>query len=295
MAVIVQVFGGLGNQMFQYAAGRALSYRLQMPLKLDLSRFEDYPLRSYKLSHFNIQEEFATPGDLEAFSIPEKGLPLILFRAKNFMLSRHQKKIFIEKKGGFDEDFHRISRSCWLKGYWQSEKYFKPIEKLIRREFKLQEKPDPLNRELLRDISEKLSVSIHVRRGDYVKNPVTNEYHGFLGKAYYDKAIQYFESKIKSPVFFVFSDDIEWAENNLKTEHPMVFVNHNGEKKDYEDLRLMWNCKYHIIANSSFSWWGAWLNNDHKKEVVAPKQWFSEKEMKKRGTIEIVPTEWYRL
>ncbi len=281
--------------MFQYAAGRALSYRLQIPLKLDLSKFEDYTLRSYKLNHFDIQEDFATPEDLEAFSPPEKGLPLVLFRAKNFMKPRHQKKIFIEKKVGYDEDFNRISGSCWLKGYWQSEKYFEPIEKLIRREFKLHEEPDPLNRELLRDIKDKLSVSVHVRRGDYVANPVTNEVHGFLGTSYYEKAIQYLQSKIKSPVFFVFSDDIEWAEKNLKTDHPLVFVDHNGGEKDYEDLRLMWNCKYHIIANSSFSWWGAWLSNYDGQYVIAPKNWFTPKIMEKKGELEIVPDRWIRL
>lgn len=294
MCIITELYGGLGNQMFQYAAGRTLSHRLQVPLKLDLSKFQDYKLRSYKLNHFNIREDIATTEDLEAFSIPEKGLPNLLFRAKNFILSRHQKKIFIEK-GGYDEDFHRILSRCWLKGYWQSVKYFKPIEKLIRREFRLHENPDPLNREFLEDIKQKHSVSVHVRRGDYVKNPVTHEVHGFLGKSYYDKAIQYFESRIQSPVFFVFSDDIEWARNHLESDHPMIFVDHNGEEKDYEDLRLMWNCKHHIIANSSFSWWGAWLNNDPKKEVVAPKQWFSEKEMKRRENIEIVPPEWVRL
>lgn len=295
MCIITELYGGLGNQMFQYAAGRALSHRLQVSLKLDLSKFKDYSLRSYKLNHFDIQEDLARSEDLKTYTIPENGWPLFFFRVRNFFLPRHSKQIFIQKETGYDEDFDHINRSCWLKGYWQSERYFKDIEEIIRKEFKLKEKPGQSNRELLKEIEKLSSVSVHVRRGDYVEDSVTNEVHGFLGKEYYDRAIKHFESRLESPAFFVFSDDIEWARKNISAQNPLIFVDHNGKEKDYEDLRLMWNCKHHIIANSSFSWWGAWLSNHKEQNVIAPKNWFTPKIMQKKGDIEIVPDRWITL
>lgn len=295
MAIVVQLIGGLGNQMFQYAAGRSLAHRLDLPLKLDLSKFEEYKLRNYKLNHLSIEEYYATPDDLESFSIPEKGWERLWYRVQNFVLPWHSKKVIKQRKWSYDEGFHLIRNSCLLKGYWQSEKYFKNIEEIIRNEFQVKEEIDGTNKNYLEKINNSNSVSIHIRRGDYVTNPGTNKVHGFLGEEYYKKAIQYFESEIEAPEFFVFSDDIEWARENLRANNSIVFVDHNGEEKDYEDLRLMMNCKYHIIANSSFSWWGAWLGKYPEKKVIAPNQWYSEREMKRRENVEIVPDRWIRL
>jgi hypothetical protein len=292
MAIIVELIGGLGNQMFQYAAGRALSNRLDLPLKLDISRLKNDKLRSYRLHHLSIKEEFATAQDLESYNEPETQVERIYYRVKSFVLPWHLKQVIHERNSGYDEDFTKIRNDCLLKGYWQSENYFKTIEKVIRNEFCVNKKPDGINAELLSNINLCTSVSMHIRRGDYVTNPVTNKVHGFLGKGYYERAIKFFESNLSEPVFFVFSDDIDWAREHIRTNYPLVFVDHNGERKDYEDLRLMKNCKYHIIANSSFSWWGAWLGEYHNKEVIAPKKWFTPKEMERRGNIDIVPERW---
>jgi len=135
-------------------------------------------------------------------------------------------------------------------------------------------------------------VSLHIRRGDYVSNRSTLEIHGVLGIDYYVRALNLMEEKVKEPQIFVFSDDIPWARDNLKTNLPLQFIDHNGVEKNYEDLRLMSNCKNHIIANSSFSWWGAWLSSNSEKIVITPMNWFNQSNM---DTRDLIPVSWYRI
>ncbi len=136
------------------------------------------------------------------------------------------------------------------------------------------------------------SVSLHIRRGDYVSNKVTNQVHGVCDLNYYSHAISYIAERISNTHLFVFSDDPEWAKGNLKTEIPTFFVDNNRADKDYEDLKLMRQCKHNIIANSSFSWWGAWLNQNAGKIVIAPKKWFNDKSI---NTKDLIPEKWIRL
>jgi hypothetical protein len=295
MGIIVQLLGGLGNQMFQYAAGRALAHRLDLPLKLDISSYENDALRSYKLHHLSIKETFANSNEIVSYEAPRLGIKKLLYRVRSHILPWYLKEVIHEKKRGFDEDFFKIKQSCLLNGYWQSEKYFSEIEEIIRSEFKVKRKPEAENAKMLSKIKEHTSVSIHIRRGDYVTNPVTNKVHGFLGLEYYNRAISHFEKRLTDPVFLVFSDDIEWARENIQSNDSLIFVDHNNEDNDYEDLRLMRNCKFHIIANSSFSWWGAWLSEYHNKEVVAPKKWFASSRKQRENVHEIVPKRWMRL
>ena len=161
---------------------------------------------------------------------------------------------------------------------------------MIRKEFTVKGMPDPINESYLEKIIDCESVSVHVRRGDYVSNPTTAQVHGFLGLEYYQKAMNTMLEKIDNPHFFVFSDDPEWTERNIKTDAPVTYIKYNGAK-NYEDLRLMSTCKHHIIANSSFSWWGAWLSPDRENIIIAPKRWFKSDKLNAR---DLIPEPWHK-
>ncbi len=290
-SVIVHLMGGLGNQMFQYAAGRALAQRLGATLKLDVSAYASDPLRSYSLSPFNIQEQFATPAELAAIRRPyESRLAWYMQR-----LSRLLKLPFgwttVQENHfrPFDPRFAIISGHVYLVGYWQSEKYFADMQELIRSECTLKEKPDAANREMAERIAGVQAVSLHIRRGDYVSNPHTNQIHGVCSLAYYQECVRRLAEELSRPHFFVFSDDAAWAQENLRLDYPTTFVAHNGPARPHEDLRLMTLCQYHILANSSFSWWGAWLNPNPDKIVYAPGRWFNDPTL---DTRDLLPSGW---
>jgi hypothetical protein len=192
----------------------------------------------------------------------------------------------------FDPDFFAVPDNVYLEGYWQSENYFKTIENAIKSEFTLKEDPDPQNALLSEKILGSNSVSIHIRRGDYVHNPVTFDYHGVCSLEYYHSAIDTIAKKISNPHFYIFSDDSLWVKQNLGINYPHTYVTHNQGLKDYMDLWLMKLCRHHIIANSSFSWWGAWLCSNPGKIVIAPKQWFNNPDV---NTDDLIPNTWLRL
>jgi hypothetical protein len=257
--VIVKLKGGLGNQMFQYAYGRCLSLRHKTIFKLDKFLFRSQICqkmagitpRKYELGEFNI----------------------------------------VGKIAGFKEIVIKNKNNIYLDGYFQSEKYFKDIRQILLKEFTLRKKTSNFSR-LERQISESNSVSVHIRRGDYVKDIVTRKYHGVQTLGYYLQAMKIIEGKIKKPHFFFFSDDILWVKENFnKVNNPVTFVSNLHRLTNQEELILMSFCKHNIIANSSFSWWGAWLNINPKKIVVAPKRWFRQKVNEKS----IVPREWIRI
>lgn len=264
--VIVDLTGGIGNQLFQYSAGRYLSYIKNTGLSLNLSGFESYKLHKYSLQHFNIQACAITQNDFN----PD----IFTYEEKSFT---------------FDKHFEDVSSEVLLKGYWQSEKYFSAIEDIIRSDLQLNLPLSGLNRVLADEILSAMSVSIHIRRGDYNSNINTFNYHGICDLDYYERAIQIIGSNIRQPHFFVFSDDPEWATENLKTGFKTTFITHNDADTNFEDLRLMSLCKHHIIANSTFSWWGAWLNNKRTKIVIAPKKWFNNAGS---DTTDLIPDQW---
>lgn len=278
--VIVQLKGGLGNQLFQYAIGREIACRNGAELKLDVSIFETCGLRSYRLNHFNIIEEFASQENIQRLN-PGRSQPFawVNSQVKRRLLPYWRQSTIIERCSTFDQDVLKAGKDTYLIGYWQSERYFVGIANLIRNEFTLKENPDGQNQRVLASIEQSNSVSIHIRRGDYVTSPEANQVHGVLGLEYYGGAVDFIASKVSQPQFFVFSDDMAWVKLHLKTSFPMVFVEHNDYLRDYEDLRLISHCKYHIIANSSFSWWGAWLSNFPNKIVIAPQRWFAQDEI----------------
>lgn len=290
--IIVKLIGGLGNQMFQYAAGRALAHKYKTELKLDIRDFKNYTLRSYDLNHFGIIENFATSSDLSRVLLHSEGLATKIFK-QIINNIRHSKPIKYIKEGEYDfqQNILKLSDNVYLDGYWQSEKYFQEIESTIRKEFSFLNPLTPTSQDFMEKIKASESVSLHVRRGDYVSDPKTNSVHGVCGIEYYCSAIDIIIKNVENPCFFVFSDDPEWAYSNIKPEFPTTYVRYNDYSRDYEDMCLMSMCKHNIIANSSFSWWGAWLNGNPEKTVIAPKKWFNSKDL---NTRDLLPDKWHK-
>lgn len=287
--------GGLGNQMFQYALGRHLAILNQTELKLDISALQEKNLkenitpREYELGILNIQENFCEQRILK--KIIKQPLE---FKNLFYLLQRKLSpfKVVTESNYPFNPEVLNVSNNTYLQGYWHSEKYFIEIENLIRKEFQFKYPLDDSNAKLLDKINNSNSISIHIRRSDYITNPDANNHHGVCSIDYYNKSIQLITEKISNPDFFVFSDDMNWVIDHIKINFPITYINHNQGKNSYRDLQLMSCCKHNIIANSSFSWWGAWLNNYKDKIVIAPKKWFNNPNM---DTKDLIPENWIKI
>lgn len=289
--IVVELVGGLGNQLFQYALGRALSVKRGLQLKLDLSSFRNYPLRDYRLGNFRIQAEIASDEDTLQCAYG-RGLIGTAQKIWDKMNPWYARRIVREKSFPFCEDIFKVRDNTLIKGYWQSEKYFIDIASELRDEIVPRSEMSEESMASLAEIRSGESVSLHVRRGDYVENPVTNAYHGVCPQDYYRRAVDVVRQKSKGTgSFFVFSDDPDWVEGNLDIGVPFKTVRHNGPEKDYEDLILMSACSNHVIANSSFSWWGAWLCTNPGKIVVAPSRWFNGA---RSDTRDLIPENWMR-
>ncbi|MBN1585116.1 alpha-1,2-fucosyltransferase [Candidatus Uhrbacteria bacterium] len=299
MLTVVRLKGGLGNQLFQYAAGRAIAVRNGSGLKLDITGYGDQAglatPRTFALAPFVIQAGFANRDEIGGFIGKVsgwKGLVGRLWRKLRRKDTGVLEKVVSESGFGFDPEILGKRGDLYLDGFWQSEKYFSDIAETIRREFTLKKEGELLNTEIARRIGGKSgSVSLHVRRGDYVTDPNTNAYHGTCSPEYYGEAIGLIAEKVSNPHFFVFSDDIEWVKANIGIDYPVTYVSGEG-RPDYEELRLMSYCRHNIIANSSFSWWGAWLNPNPDKIVIAPKRWFSGAS---QDTGDLIPESWIRI
>lgn len=229
--IISKLSGGLGNQMFQYARGLALAKQKNTTLKLDLSFYKKDNRRVFSLSSFNISSKEA-----------------------NFF-----EKLIVKI----------FSPSSYLQGYFQNEKYFERIKDIIREEFQPKESIENKFPDLVNDIKNSNSVSVHVRRTDYL-----NKQHQFiiLGIDYYTKAINKIEKEVSNPKYYFFSDDVEWTKENIPHQSDSVFI----AGKDVDDIHLMALCKHNITANSTFSWWSAWLNLNVDKIVISPRKWFTD-------------------
>lgn len=292
--IISSIIGGLGNQMFQYAAGRALSLERGQPFRLDISGFADYGLHhGFELQRvYDYSAEIAT--EAEVRSILGWQFLSVIRRAVS-----HPGFAFLRRPGfvvephfGYWPGINNVSQDCYLSGYWQSEKYFQNVAEVIRSEFTYKCPLENRNSEFADEISQVSAVSLHVRRGDYAKNPKTTAMHGLCSLDYYREAIQYISVHVEQPYFFIFSDDIAWVKSNLKIDFPCQYVDHNHGSQSYNDMHLMSLCQHHIIANSSFSWWGAWLNPRPNKIVIAPLKWFASKQ---KSTRDLIPSGWISL
>lgn len=280
--------GGVGNQMFQYALGKNLSFLKNVDVKFDITWFDKFEKdtvpRYYSLQEFNITEKIATKKEIGKMEKYKKinGRRNFLH---NFFIANDS--IYVrERSTNFDKRILEVKDNTYLYGYWQSEKYFKNVRDIVRKEFVLKNKPSNNFKESIKLINEfdNNSVSIHIRRGDYTLNKIKKTI-GLCPLDYYYKAIKFIKKNIKNPMFFIFTDDVEWVKKNLRINDSIKFISRSkvisteSKNKDYEELILMSRCKNNIIANSSFGWWGAWLNNNPNKIVITPKQWFKKQTM----------------
>jgi hypothetical protein len=290
--IVVKLSGGLGNQMFQYAAGRSLSLRIGSELRLDISELKNDPIRSYGLSRFSIQENFVSDRELRLVKKPSHHLRNFLVDVRCRLAGGFALCSEREPGTGFDPGFFSLPDNRYLDGYWQSENYFLPVQEIIRQEFTVGTEPDPDNRNMAARISSSDAVALHIRRGDYVTDPKTNRDHGTCSMKYYASAMETITDKVKNPLFFIFTDDPVWVRKNFTPAGNHLLVSINDPGNSAEDLRLMTLCRHHIIANSSFSWWGAWLCRNPGKIVCAPELWFSSL---KKDTRDLIPPGWIRL
>ena len=284
--IIVKLHGGLGNQMFQYAFGRNLSLKHQVPLKIDTSYLKspNQSERTFMLGAFKISAEVATTKEISAY---------IGYMQKILDKLRPgtQKKRWLENPNIFEpEIFER--KSGYFQGYWQTEKYFIEHQNAIRKDFELAQPLGATAAKMVEKIaSSQNPTSLHVRRGDYVSIKKISDSLGSLPFSYYESAINKVLEKTNNATFFVSSDDIDWVKDHFPQNYSAIFVS-SPEIADHEELVLMSLCKHHIIANSSFSWWGAWLDKNPNKLVVAPQHWF--KDVGKYST-DMLPASWLKV
>jgi hypothetical protein len=279
--IIVKLNGGLGNQMFQYAFGRRIAYENNLQLKLDISGFKDDIVyrRKYSLGCFNIQEDFATEEDLRRAKFLLADDLLGKFVRLLYMALPYYSRYNVIEKEVFKVDpriFRKYSSANFV-GYWQNEEYFRTIEKKLRKDFEFKNEESDSYRHLFKNIISTNSVGIHIR--NYTKNfdeeasKRDAESYNLLNKDYYNSAINLLNEKEGEVELFAFTDDVEWLKNCLPSASTVHLVKVE-DQVDYEDLRLFSACKHQIMANSSFSWWAAWLNKNPQKRVIAPKLWF---------------------
>lgn len=285
--IAIQLIGGLGNQMFQYAFAKVL-LRNGYEIKLDISAFETYRLHGgFGLDHYNISIPIASKEELAPFKIN------FLTKLKR-KLKIPNKKIVEEKTLRFQNDLLTPPDGTNIHGYFQSEKYFKEIRADIIQDFTLKSPLSPYSKSVEEKIlASSLSASIHIRRGDYVTNSHANNTHGTCSLEYYEQSIALLDSKFDKIHFFIFSDDIEWVKNNLSVKN-CTHIENDSSRIVHEDIYLMSLCQHNIIANSSFSWWGAWLNCNEEKVVIAPKNWFKDPKMQLQAS-DIIPETWLKL
>lgn len=299
--ITVSLIGGLGNQMFQYAAGKALAERHQVPLALDISGFRDYALRPFLLDRLLVPEAIAAVRT-EPAEKPEINFRRARWKARidRLLVKAGLPKLasspneYREPHFHYDPAFEALGPGISLFGYFQSERYFNSIAGNLRDWFSPRESfGDAAAAALKRIEASRLPVSVHVRRGDYLK-PGTHEVHGILGESFYREVFDRLEDMVgNNAELFIFSDDPAAAEQVLSFIPGSRLIHVRGDpERPWEDMALMARCRHHVIANSSFSWWGAWLNRSPDKIVVAPRAWFAATELSQRNTRDLYPATW---
>lgn len=292
--VIIELQGGLGNQMFQYAFASILAKKDNIAVLIDTSFFNHiektpgFTTRKFELTLFNNLCTIAPKKDVDSFYQLSK-----IHKLKR-KLGLNYPKIYVESSFEFQKDTLSIKSPVYLKGYFQSYKYLVGYEDFIRKLFSFPvDTLDVINKELLITITSSNSIAIHIRRGDYVSDKMIGEYHGSCSLDYYFESIELLASKNKDFTLVFFSDDSDWVKEQFQDlPYSKIFVDHNKEENSWKDMLLMKSCHHNIIANSSFSWWAAWLNVHPEKVVIAPKKWFVDSE---KNTTDLIPSEWIRL
>ncbi len=292
--IIVKLYGGIGNQMFQYATAKSLAIRNNSELKLDLTHYQikvlphGLPYRTYDLEILNITSNIASAEEMSLFKVINPNIVTkTINKIKNII-----KPVYVihEPYFHFYPKLLNLKGNIYLDGYWQTEKYFSEIKTVIKNEFQIKHTLNAGGFEMLDKIHNSESVCLNIRRKEFATNPHLNL---FTGIEYILKSIEYMNNKLNNPHYFIFSDELDWVKANLPVNSNFTFVgNHLYGEKFKDCLYLMTNCKHFIIPNSSFGWWAAWLANNNNKIVVAPKKWFNDKSI---NTNDILPDNWIKI
>ncbi len=291
--IIAKIIGGLGNQMFQLAFAEVMRQIHQTNLYLDISDYVYYPDRQYDMDCFETNFTFVKPAQLRRFREAAGRRQKI---EKWISQMRNGQGQILKEKEEHQFRFNakilkKYTKDLYVIGYWQSYRYFIDYQEDIRKIFTFRQPLNARNQAVLHQIGDEFqTVALHVRRGDYVQDKTVNQVHGVCSMAYYQKAIEVIHQKIANPYFIIFSDDITWCKSAIKTGFSQLFIDYPN--KNWEDMQLMSLCKHQIIANSSFSWWGAWLNQNPEKVVVAPQKWLAEKPI---SMDDVLPKNWIKL
>ena len=294
--IIIKLQGGLGNQMFQFALASIIAKTNKTKVLIDDNFFNDkvktatFTPRDFELNIFSNNYNVANEKEIKRFK------QLNYFNKIKRKLNLNYPKYYSEKRFDFNPTVLKLNEPVYLEGYFQSYKYFDDQQAFVRNLFAFDSKKlDTQNKELLDKIESKNAIAIHIRRGDYVENATVNTFHGVCSDAYYNNAITEVTTDLKEPLLVFFSDDIDWVKKEfMPLNFDKIFVNHNVNEHSWKDMYLMSRCKHNIIANSSFSWWGAWLNNNPNKIVVAPQNWFSNEEINSQ-THDLIPETWKKI
>lgn len=291
--VIVRLQGGIGNQMFQFAFGKALSLRLGRPLLLDIKEYDNYK----KFYGFELKKVFGVEDDVASHRVLKNVLGFrrdsVVYRyvmSRRFGLYRVFPKIKVEKSPQYDPIYQISEKASYFSGYFQCGRYFSDYDQEIRNIFSFNV-PFDSNELYSYGLSDGVvTCSLHIRRGDYLSDRNAASFIGFVGQEYFARAIEYCVNKLSVKRFLVFSDDIGWAKDHIRSAAEMRFIDSFVGQDSYRNMQLMSLCDHHIISNSSFSWWGAWLNSSIHKTVVAPANWFSS-----GAQTDIVDNDWIQL
>jgi hypothetical protein len=263
--------------MFQYAAGLALAQQHEVELRFDLEWFDAFQL------HQGLELRRVFGLDIPAASNAEMRRVLgwltvsrvrRIFSRSSLQMVRPS-SLAVEPHFHYWAGFRDLPADCYIDGYWQSERYFSLVAERVREAFRFVEPLEPENEELIQEMSCVESVSLHVRRGDYVRNRNVGQVHGVDLTDYYRKAVEKIGHRIQNPHYYIFSDEPDWVRENLSLSSPFTIVEHNRGVDSYRDMQLMTHCKHYILANSSFSWWGGWLGRRQSSCIIAPGSWFN--------------------
>lgn len=299
--VTVVLHGGLGNQMFEYATGLSLARRHQVPLVLDTTYIRDrFPRKDFAYRTFRL-DEFTIDAGLTPLSRLSRALPVPGFWLGLDLLSIGARRLLgmtrlvrEKKEHSFDPGVYSLGDRLVVWGYWQSVKYFEDIGDEVRSAFTLKSSLTGPAMAIADRIKAPNAVSVHVRRGDFVTSASALALHGATDLEYYRRAVEYVAARVSDPHFFVFSDDTAWCRENLHIPFPVEYPGEDSAGPDGAwHLSLMSYARCNIIANSTFSWWSAWLNSHPEKIVIAPKAWYAA--TSRHHDEDIVPGDWIRL
>lgn len=293
--ISIRLMGGLGNQMFQYAALRAMMLENGTSGVISLKGITNKTHNVYSLNHFNINNDDITVSSSEIFKSKITYLIygfycvfLVKFKFGYSIMKSIQP--FLNSIGiycvpdGYIKLSKIKSKKNTMVGYFQSTKYFDKYKNIIKSELTVKEPVKKENVKLLQDIKNSNSICVHIRRGDYIGSN-----HQVCDTSYYLKAIKIISKKVKNPKFYIFSDDIEWVKNNINFKVKVNYI--DGNNKNYEELQLMYSCKHFIISNSSFSWWAQYLTDNEERITIAPSRWFQNSNQK----VDIFQDDWIKI